>query len=105
MLSDEQYYEALEEFGDEFSAKMGAEAVQDLMADLDVNEDANDCAKRFPQTNSETKIKKLSKRLKLMEAFVNSGNKPEWMVSERTASSAAGSASAGTSGRWSFCDL
>ena len=80
LLSDEQYYEALEEFGDDFEAKMGAEAVQDLMADMDVNEEANRLREEIPQTNSETKLKKLSKRLKLLDGFVNSGNKPEWMV-------------------------
>ena len=80
LLTDEQYYEALEEFGDDFEAKMGAEAIQDLMADLDVNAEANRLREEIPQTNSETKLKKLSKRLKLLDGFVNSGNKPEWMV-------------------------
>jgi DNA-directed RNA polymerase subunit beta' len=80
LLSDEQYYEAMEEFGDEFSAKMGAEAVQDLMMQLDLEQEIARLREEIPQTNSETKIKKLSKRLKLMEAFANSGNKPEWMV-------------------------
>ena len=80
LLSDEQYYEAMEEFGDEFSAKMGAEAVQDLMKQLDLEAEINTLREEIPQTNSETKIKKLSKRLKLMEAFHGSGNKPEWMV-------------------------
>jgi len=80
LLTDEQYYEALEEFGDDFEAKMGAEAIQDLMADLSVEEEANRLREEIPQTNSETKLKKLSKRLKLLDGFVNSGNKPEWMV-------------------------
>jgi len=80
LLSDEQYYESLEEFGDDFEAKMGAEAVQDLMADMDVVVEANALREEIPQTNSETKLKKLSKRLKLLDGFVNSGNKPEWMV-------------------------
>jgi len=80
LLSDEQYYESLEEFGDDFEAKMGAEAVQDLMADMDVEAEANRLREEIPQTNSETKLKKLSKRLKLLDGFVNSGNKPEWMV-------------------------
>jgi len=80
LLSDEQYYEAMEEFGDEFSAKMGAEAVQDLMMQLDLDHEIATLREEIPATNSETKIKKLSKRLKLMEAFANSGNKPEWMV-------------------------
>jgi DNA-directed RNA polymerase subunit beta' len=80
LLSDEQYYEAMEEFGDEFSAKMGAEAIQDLMMQLDLPEEIATLREEIPVTNSETKIKKLSKRLKLMEAFAGSGNKPQWMV-------------------------
>ncbi len=80
LLNDEQYYDAVEEFGDEFIAKMGAEAVQDLMAQIDLDESVRTLREEIPQTNSETKIKKLSKRLKLMEAFQQSGNKPEWMV-------------------------
>ncbi|WOJ96736.1 DNA-directed RNA polymerase subunit beta' [Congregibacter brevis] len=80
LLTDEQYYEAMEEFGDEFTAKMGAEAVQDLMKQLDLETEVATLREEIPQTNSETKIKKLSKRLKLMEAFASSGNKPEWMV-------------------------
>ena len=80
LLTDEQYYEAMEEFGDEFVAKMGAEAVKDLMMQMDIEQEAAQLREEIPATNSETKIKKLSKRLKLLEAFVKSGNKPEWMV-------------------------
>ena len=80
LLSDEQYYEAMEEFSDEFDAKMGAEAIQDLMRDLDITAEVNRLREEIPATNSETKLKKLSKRLKLLEAFADSGNKPEWMV-------------------------
>ena len=80
LLSDEQYYEAMEEFSDEFDAKMGAEAVQALMKDLDVDAEVARLREEIPATNSETKLKKLSKRLKLLEAFNESGNKPEWMV-------------------------
>ena len=80
LLTDEQYYESLEEFGDEFEAKMGAEAIQDLMKDMDLDEEIATVREELPQTKSETKIKKLTKRLKLMEAFDKSGNKPEWMI-------------------------
>jgi len=80
LLTDEQYYEALEEFGDEFDAKMGAEAIQELMEDMDVDDEIATIREELPQTNSDTKIKKLTKRLKLMEAFQKSGNKPEWMI-------------------------
>jgi len=80
LLTDEQYYEAMEEFSDEFEAKMGAEAVQALMKDMDVEAEVARLREEIPATNSETKLKKLSKRLKLLEAFLDSGNKPEWMV-------------------------
>ena len=80
LLSDEQYYEALEEFGDEFEAKMGAEAIQHLLADINLESEIERLREEIPTTNSETKIKKLSKRLKLLESFFSSGNRPEWMV-------------------------
>ncbi len=80
LLTDEQYYDALEEFGDEFVAKMGAEAIQDLMKDMDLADEIAIIREELPETKSDTKIKKLTKRLKLMEAFQQSGNKPEWMV-------------------------
>ncbi|WBE25426.1 DNA-directed RNA polymerase subunit beta' [Denitrificimonas caeni] len=80
LLNDEQYFEALEEFGDDFDARMGAEAVRELLMEIDLEFEINSLREEIPQTNSETKIKKLSKRLKLMEAFHGSGNKPEWMV-------------------------
>ncbi|WP_458526026.1 DNA-directed RNA polymerase subunit beta' [Onishia taeanensis] len=82
LLNDEQYFEALEEFGDDFDARMGAEAVQALLKDIDLEEEINHLREEIPQTNSETKIKKLSKRLKLLEAFSKSGNAPAWMVME-----------------------
>ncbi|WP_163560130.1 DNA-directed RNA polymerase subunit beta' [Halomonas sp. NO4] len=82
LLNDEQYFEALEEFGDDFDARMGAEAVQALLKDIDLPEEIDRLREEIPQTNSETKIKKLSKRLKLLEAFHNSGNDPAWMVME-----------------------
>jgi DNA-directed RNA polymerase subunit beta' len=80
LLNDEQYFEALEEFGDDFDARMGAEAVYQLLSGMDLEHEIAKLREEIPQTTSETKIKKLSKRLKLMEAFQGSGNKPEWMV-------------------------
>lgn len=80
LLNDEQYFDALEEFGDDFDARMGAEAVRELLMEIDLEYEINALREEIPQTNSETKIKKLSKRLKLMESFHGSGNKPEWMV-------------------------
>ncbi len=80
ILTEEEWVEKYEEYGDEFSAGMGAEAVQILLEELDVNEEIRIIREEIPKTNSETKLKKLSKRLKLLEAFNDSGNKPEWMV-------------------------
>ena len=80
LLSDEEYYTALEEYGDEFDAKMGAEAIQALLKEIDLEAEVTRLRQEIPETTSETKLKKLSKRLKLMESFLGSGNKPEWMV-------------------------
>ncbi|QUM74992.1 DNA-directed RNA polymerase subunit beta' [Moritella sp. 24] len=80
MLTEEQYLDNLEEWGDEFDAKMGAEAVLSLLQDLNLNQDIEEMREELETTNSETKRKKITKRLKLMEAFAVSGNKPEWMI-------------------------
>jgi DNA-directed RNA polymerase subunit beta' len=80
LLGDEEYYTALEEHGDEFTAKMGAEAIQELLRDIDLDAEIARLREEIPNTTSDTKLKKYSKRLKLMEAFRDSNNKPEWMV-------------------------
>lgn len=80
LLTDDTYLEAIEEYGDEFDAKMGAEAIQRLLMTLDIPEEIATLRAEIPTTSSETRLKKLSKRLKLLEAFQESGNKPEWMV-------------------------
>jgi len=80
MLTDEQYLEALEENGDEFDARMGAEAVYELLRTIDLPAEIRRMREDIESTNSETKIKKLTKRLKLMESLQESGNRPEWMV-------------------------
>ena len=80
LLTDEDYFAKIEEHGDEFTAKMGAEAVLDLLNDIDLEREIESLREEIPQTKSETKIKKLSKRLKLMQAFQSSGNKPQWMI-------------------------
>ncbi|BAW80023.1 DNA-directed RNA polymerase subunit beta' [Candidatus Nitrosoglobus terrae] len=82
ILSDESYLQAIEEYGDEFDARMGAEAVQKMLKTLDLKKEANKLHEEIAGTNSDNKIKKLSKRLKLIEAFIDSGNKPEWMILE-----------------------
>ena len=80
LLSDEAYLEAIEENGDEFDARMGAEAVFELLRTLDMPAEAAQIREDMAATNSEAKLKRLGKRLKLIESFLDSGNKPEWMV-------------------------
>src|SRR5690606_36934841 len=78
--TDEGYLEAIEQYGDDFDARMGAEAVRELLNSLDLNRETNKVREEIGSTNSETKIKRLSKRLKLLESFLESSNKPEWMI-------------------------
>lgn len=80
LLNDEVYLDAMEQYGDEFDARMGAEAIRDLLRQINLEEEIEALREELPTTNSETKIKKITKRLKLLEAFYESGNKPEWMI-------------------------
>ncbi|MCE9680194.1 DNA-directed RNA polymerase subunit beta' [Shewanella sp. AS1] len=80
MLTEENYLDALEEYGDEFEAKMGAEAVLELLRAIDLEKEIEMMREELPSINSETRRKKITKRLKLIEAFYTSGNKPEWMI-------------------------
>ena len=80
ILTDEQYLEAVEQHGDDFDARMGAEAVRALLHGLDLKQLVEQLRQEILECSSETKLKRLSKRLKLAESFMNSGNKPEWMV-------------------------
>ena len=80
LMTDDMYLEALEQYGDEFDARMGAEAVRDMLSTIDLQREILQVREDMDATRSETKIKRLSKRLKLLESFVESGNKPEWMV-------------------------
>src|SRR5512142_419796 len=80
LLTEEQYLQAVEEHGDEFDARMGAEAVYELLKTIDLNAELIRLREEIAATNSETKLKRLSKRIKLVEAFIESGNRPEYMV-------------------------
>ncbi|MDO6460062.1 DNA-directed RNA polymerase subunit beta' [Granulosicoccaceae sp. 1_MG-2023] len=79
-LNDEQYLEALEQYGDDFDAKMGAEAVHELLSNIDLELEARVMREEIDSTKSETKLKRLTKRLKLIESFIASNNRPEWMI-------------------------
>jgi DNA-directed RNA polymerase subunit beta' len=81
LLSEEQYYKALDEYGEgTFTAKIGAEAVKELLAAIDLEEERVSLRAELIETTSEARRKKLVKRLKLVESFIESGNKPEWMI-------------------------
>ncbi|OGS93877.1 MAG: DNA-directed RNA polymerase subunit beta' [Gallionellales bacterium GWE2_58_10] len=82
LLSEDDYLAKTEEYGDEFTAMMGAEGVRALLANLDVASEIEIIRAELAATGSETKIKKYSKRLKVLEAFNTSGIKPQWMVME-----------------------
>jgi DNA-directed RNA polymerase subunit beta' len=80
LLTEDDYHAKIEEYGDEFEAVMGAEGVKQLLATLDINADVEALREELGSTNSEAKIKKIAKRLKVLEAFQKSGIKPEWMI-------------------------
>jgi DNA-directed RNA polymerase subunit beta' len=80
LLTEDDYLAKVEEYGDEFDAVMGAEGIGALLRSLDIDLEAEKLRGDLETTNSEAKIKKFSKRLKVLEAFQQSGIKPEWMV-------------------------
>src|SRR6202047_5035229 len=82
IMTEEDYYNKVEEYGDEFRAEMGAEGVRELLRALEVNTEIEKLRKELETTGSEAKIKKYAKRLKVLEAFQRSGIKPDWMVLE-----------------------
>ena len=82
LLTEEQYLEIMEEHGDEFQAAMGAEGIRELLRSIDINNEVERLRAELETTSSETKSKKFSKRLKILEGFQKSGIKPEWMVLE-----------------------
>jgi DNA-directed RNA polymerase subunit beta' len=82
LLTEDDYLAKVEEYGDEFSAVMGAEGVRELLRTIDLPREVETLRKELDATGSEAKIKKYAKRLKVLEGFLASGIKPEWMVLE-----------------------
>ena len=80
LLSDETFLEAIEEYGDDFDARMGAEAIFELLKKVDLKDETVTLREEIAATKSEAKLKRFSKRLKLAENLIESGNKPEWMI-------------------------
>ncbi len=82
LLTEDDYLAKVEEYGDDFTAVMGAEGVRELLRTIDLGNEIETLRKELETTGSEAKIKKISKRLKILEGFQASGIKPEWMVLE-----------------------
>ena len=82
LLTEDDYLAKLEEYGDEFKAGMGAEGVRDLLKSIDLPGEVEKLRSELSKTSSETKIKKFAKRLKVLEAFMKSGIRPDWMILE-----------------------
>ncbi|MFA5243218.1 MAG: DNA-directed RNA polymerase subunit beta' [Sulfuricella sp.] len=82
LLTEDDYLAKVEEYGDEFSASMGAEGVRALLRGIELNSEVEKLHKELAATGSDTKIKKIAKRLKVLEAFQKSGIKPDWMILE-----------------------
>ena len=83
LLNEEQYYNALEEFGDEsFTAMIGAEAIRHMLSAIDLEDELEDIREELRETGSEARRKKLVKRLKLVDAFNETNARPEWMILE-----------------------
>ncbi len=81
LLTEEEYYDAQDEYGEEnFRASIGAEAMKEMLSDMDLEAELEQAEEDLRETNSEAKRKKLVKRIKLLEAFINSGTRPEWMI-------------------------
>ena len=81
LLSEEEYIDAQDEYGEEnFRAGIGAEAMKEILQSLDMEEEKIKVEEELRETGSEAKRKKLVKRLKLLEAFIESGTRPEWMI-------------------------
>jgi DNA-directed RNA polymerase subunit beta' len=81
LLSEEEYLIAQDEFGqDSFTAMIGAEAIREILRNMDLENIAAQLKVEISEATTELKPKKLAKRLKIIEAFINSGNKPEWMI-------------------------
>ncbi|WP_133501849.1 DNA-directed RNA polymerase subunit beta' [Cognatilysobacter terrigena] len=80
LLTEEQFLQARQEHGDDFEAAMGAEAIYELLRTIDLQSEMVTLREEIASTGSETKLKRLTKRIKLIEAFIESGNRPEWMV-------------------------
>ena len=81
LLTEEDYLKAQDDFGeDSFTASIGAEAIRELLKGLDLEKTAAELRQEIAESTSELKPKKLAKRLKVVEAFIESGNKPEWMI-------------------------
>ena len=79
-MTEDDYMAKTEEYGDEFKAMMGAEAIKELLATINIDEEVEDLRRELSETTSEAKVKKIAKRLKLAQGFLQSNTRPEWMI-------------------------
>ena len=82
LLTEARYRRAVEEYGNEFRANMGAEAIRELLGHIEVEKLSEELRNELRDANSEVKRKKIAKRLKVLNAFRSSRNRPEWMILE-----------------------
>ena len=100
LMTEDDYFAKTEEYGDEFKAMMGAEAIRELLSSINIDEEVHTLRQELcRKTTSEAKLKKIAKRLKVLEGFQRSGIKPEWMVMEVLPVLPPGSSSVGSIGR------
>ncbi len=103
LLNEQEYREAQEQYRDTFVAGMGAEAIKILLSQIELSQLNVELEEAMNNTKSKQIRKKLAKRLKLVQGFMNSHSRPEWMILDVLPVIPAGSSSARSSGRWTVC--
>ena len=106
LLTEEEFLDAQDQYGaDAFTANIGAEAIREMLAAIDLDATAEQLREELKEATGELKPKKIIKRLKIVEHFIELGNRPEWMVLTVIPGHSAGIAPAGAARRWLFCHL
>ena len=104
VLSEREYQEAREKYGMTFRVGMGAEAVKELLEAIDLEKESEELKRGLKDATGQKRAR-IIKRLEVVEAFRESGNRPEWMIHDCYPGYSAGSASYGTAGRRTFCNF
>ena len=104
MLTEREYQEAREQYGNTFRVGMGAESIKELLQAIDLEKESVELKAGLKDATGQKRAR-IIKRLEVVEAFRESGNRPEWMIMDCYSGYSAGSASDGTAGRWTFCNI